>query len=53
MNHATGLLLEAAVLGGAAAITYGAWEIYRPAGPIMGGLLLIAGAVLYIRGRGP
>lgn len=38
------------LLGGAAAISYGAWLIYAPAGFIAGGALLIAGGVLMARG---
>jgi hypothetical protein len=38
------------LLGGAAAISYGAWLIYEPAGFISGGVLLIAGGVLLARG---
>lgn len=38
------------LLGGAAAISYGSWLIYAPAGFIAGGVLLIAGGVLAARG---
>lgn len=38
------------LLGGAAAISYGVWSIYAPAGWIVGGALLIAGGVLMARG---
>lgn len=38
------------LLCGAAAISYGAWLIYAPAGFIAGGALLIAGGVLMARG---
>jgi hypothetical protein len=41
-----GLLL----LTGAGAVAYGAWMAYRPAGPIVGGVLLIAGVILRARG---
>jgi hypothetical protein len=45
-------VLEAlALLGGAALVAYGAWEAYAPAGPIVGGVLLIAGAILRARGN--
>lgn len=36
-------------LGGAAAITYGAWLSYQPAGYIVGGLLAVIAAVLLAR----
>jgi hypothetical protein len=39
-----------ALLSGAALIAYGAFEVYKPAGPIVGGLLLIAGVILRARG---
>lgn len=39
-----------AALGGAALMAYGASEIYRPAGFIVGGVLLLAGA--WIIGKG-
>lgn len=38
------------LIAGAAAISYGAWLIYEPAGYIAGGVLLIAGGVLLARG---
>lgn len=38
------------LVGGATAISYGAWMIYPPAGFIVGGLLSISGGVLLIRG---
>ena len=44
-------LLEASVLlGGAGLVAYGAWQTYPPAGPIVGGVLLIAGVILRARG---
>lgn len=46
-------LFEASLLLlGAALVAYGAWEAYRPAGPIVGGVLLIAGVILRARGKG-
>lgn len=36
-------------LGGVASATVGAWQIYEPAGFIVGGLFLIAGAWLLAR----
>lgn len=46
-------LIEATLLlAGAALIAFGAWEAYAPAGPIVGGVLLIAGVILRARGNG-
>lgn len=36
-------------IGGVVSATVGAWQIYRPAGFIVGGLFLIAGAWLLAR----
>ena len=41
-----GLLRDAAGLCGAGATAYGAWQVYAPAGFIVGGGLLVAGAWL-------
>ena len=41
-----GLLL----IGAAALIAYGAWQAYPPAGPIVGGVLIIVGVILRQRG---
>ena len=38
-------------LAGAALVAYGAWLIYPPAGFIVGGLMLLAGAVFSARAR--
>jgi hypothetical protein len=43
------LLLDLVGLAGAAAIGYGAWMIYAPAGFITGGCLLLAGTLLVAR----
>lgn len=43
------LLRDAAGLGGVASIAYGSWLIYSPAGFIVGGLIVLAGAVLASR----
>jgi hypothetical protein len=44
-------LIEAALLIlGAALIAFGAWQAYPPAGPIVGGVLLIAGVILRAKG---
>lgn len=40
------------LLLGAALVAYGAWQVYRPAGPIVGGTLLIVGVILRARGSG-
>lgn len=43
--------LEVVVLLGAVAlVSYGAWEIYAPLGPIVAGILIIAGVILRARG---
>jgi hypothetical protein len=44
------VLADGAALGGAGLCGYGAWLIFRPAGFIVGGLLLLAGAWLFARG---
>lgn len=41
-----------ALLGGAGLVAFGAWQVYPPAGPITGGVLLIAGVILRARGNG-
>lgn len=43
------MMRDCAGLAGAAAIAYGAWMIYPPAGYIAGGFLVLAGAVLTAR----
>jgi hypothetical protein len=44
-------IVEALILlGGAALVAYGAWQTYAPAGPMVGGVLLIAGVILRARG---
>jgi len=51
LGPALGNAFEAGLLlAGAGLISYGAWEAYRPAGPIVGGVLLIAGVILRARG---
>jgi hypothetical protein len=40
------LARDALGVGGLAAITYGAWLIYRPAGFIIGGLFAVVAAAL-------
>lgn len=43
---------DAAGIAGAASVAYGAWLIAEPAGFIVGGALLVVGAVLAARGGG-
>ena len=43
------LMTDVAGFGGAVAVTYGAGQIYHPAGFIVGGLFLLAGAWLNAR----
>ena len=43
-------LLDAAFLVGCGLLCYGAWRVYAPAGWIVGGLLLVAVALLADRG---
>jgi hypothetical protein len=42
----------AALFAGAGLIAFGAWQAYPPAGPIVGGILLITGVILRARGGG-
>lgn len=44
------LMEDLALIGGAALIAYGVWGIYRPAGFIAAGILLIGGSILKARG---
>lgn len=44
------LLEILALLGGAVLVAYGTWLIFRPAGFIMAGMLLVAGVILRARG---
>ncbi len=44
-------LRDVAGIAGVACVSYGAWSIYHPAGFLVGGALLIAGAVLGARGE--
>lgn len=41
-----GALVDLVGLGGVGSIAYGAWRVYEPAGFIVGGLLLLAGAIV-------
>lgn len=53
LGPALGTLTEGSLLLlGAALIAYGAWQAYPPAGPIVGGVLLITGIILRARGKG-
>ena len=40
------LAIDLVGVAGAAAITFGAWSVYRPAGWIVGGALALVAAVL-------
>ena len=44
------LLEDLTLIGGATLIAYGAWGIYRPAGFITAGILMIFGSILKARG---
>lgn len=45
-----GWLPDILIIAGVAAISFGAWMVYEPAGFIVGGLLALAGGVLLARG---
>jgi hypothetical protein len=49
--HGADIIRDAAGLIGGLLISMGAGEVYRPAGLIMGGLLLVGGAYLSARNR--
>lgn len=40
---------DAAGISGAASVAYGAWLVYAPAGFIIGGMLILAAALLAAR----
>lgn len=42
-------IIDVAGLAGSASISYGAWLIYRPAGFIVAGVLLLTGSILAAR----
>lgn len=42
-------LPDALLVGGAAAISAGAWQVYAPAGWIVGGVFALAGGLLLAR----
>jgi hypothetical protein len=42
-----GMLCDLAGFCGAGMVSYGAWRVYEPAGFLVGGVLLIVGAVLF------
>lgn len=46
---ARAILCDAAALCGAGMISFGAWQVYAPAGPIVLGLLLVAAALIGAR----
>jgi hypothetical protein len=43
------ILIDIAGLTGAALVSFGAWQIYRPAGFIVGGVFLLVGSFLTAR----
>jgi hypothetical protein len=47
MKYVREILIDVAGLAGTALISYGAWLAYEPAGFIVGGGLLLGGAVRY------
>lgn len=47
---AAGWLPDSLMLGGAAAVSYGAGLVYQPAGWVVAGLFALAGGVLLARG---
>jgi hypothetical protein len=49
MKHLTSILPDALMIGGAAALSYGASLVYFPAGFIVAGLLLMTAGVLAAR----
>jgi hypothetical protein len=44
------VMRDLAGLAGAGLVAYGAWLVFPPAGFITGGVLLLAGALLLLRG---
>ncbi len=48
-----GLLIDLVGIAGAGCVSYGAWLVYRPAGFLVGGLLLMSAALLLGRRHGP
>lgn len=43
------LLPDVLMVGGAAALSYGAWQVYPPSGFIVAGVLLLAAGILSAR----
>lgn len=43
------LAIDAVGIAGAAAISYGTWEVYRPAGIIVAGILMLMFALVMAR----
>lgn len=50
VKHLSGWLPDALMVGGAAALAYGASLVYPPAGWLVGGALAIVGGVVAARG---
>lgn len=49
LNKIVSLLPDALMISGGAALSYGAWLIYQPAGYIVAGILLVVAGVLSAR----
>jgi hypothetical protein len=52
VSKLTAFLPDVLLLGGAVALSYGAWLIYQPAGFIVVGALALLGGVLLSRSAG-
>lgn len=50
MKHLASLVPDLLMVGGAIAISVGAWMIYPPAGCVVGGLLALIAGVIMARG---
>lgn len=46
MKHIQTMLPDTLMVAGGAALSYGAWMVYAPAGFLVGGALLVAAGVL-------
>jgi hypothetical protein len=44
------IIADLAGLAGAGLLSFGCWSVYEPVGFIAGGVMLLAGAVLFSRG---
>jgi hypothetical protein len=52
IRAAAGWLPDLLMVGGAAAISFGAWQIYPPSGWVVGGLFGLVGGLLVARREG-